>query len=254
MTGFTLKMIALFTMLLDHIKYAVPITNVFITRYFGRISFPIFAFLITEGYIHTKSKVKYIIRLVIFACISQIPFMLFRKLIDPEYTWNILFTFLFAIVGLIIYDFFIKYLKLNVDNDLTKCTSSNRCYSMFKIIHEILIFTVIIESFICILAFGTYINVDYGWFGILTVWIFYIFKPSKKFTIIMYEELVFIYYFIRSNCILHDINYLSMIFTMLPGLLIFFYNEKEGKKIKYLFYIFYPLHMFILYEISKILL
>ena len=60
MTGFILKFIAMCSMVLDHIKYAVPATNNFITQYFGRLAFPIFAFLISEGMIHTKSRKKYI--------------------------------------------------------------------------------------------------------------------------------------------------------------------------------------------------
>jgi hypothetical protein len=97
MTGFILKIIAVVTMVLDHIKYAVPVTDCFVTKYFGRISFPIFAFLISEGLIHTKNRKKYFLRMLIFACISQIPFMLFRSLVADKFLLNIMFTFLFAI-------------------------------------------------------------------------------------------------------------------------------------------------------------
>lgn len=161
MTGFALKIIALITMLLDHIKYSMPITNCFITKYFGRISFPIFAFLITEGYIHTSSKKKYIIRLLIFAVISQIPFMLFRTLVADKLMLNILFTFLLGILGIEIFDYFKKNIQIN---------------KIFKNI-------IVIISFLVIAILGSYISVDYGWFGIATIWIFYILKSSKSATL-----------------------------------------------------------------------
>ena len=54
MSIFFIKIVAYITMFLDHIKYVLPDTNCFITEFLGRISYPLFAFLITEGYIHTK--------------------------------------------------------------------------------------------------------------------------------------------------------------------------------------------------------
>lgn len=105
MTGFILKLIAVITMVLDHIKYAVPATDCFLTKYFGRISFPIFAFLVTEGWIHTRSRKKYFIRMIIFALISQIPFMLFRTLVADKFLLNIMFTFILGILAIMSIDF-----------------------------------------------------------------------------------------------------------------------------------------------------
>ena len=59
MSIFVIKIIACVTMVLDHVKYAIPATENFITIYLGRIAFPLFAFLITEGYIHTSNLKKY---------------------------------------------------------------------------------------------------------------------------------------------------------------------------------------------------
>lgn len=162
MTGFILKIIALITMLLDHIKYAIPATNGLLTQYFGRISFPLFAFLITEGYIHTRSREKYIKRLLIFAIISQVPFMLFRTLVADKLMLNIIFTFLLGILGIEIFDYFKKNTEIN------------------KMLGNV----IVIISFLVIAMLGSYISVDYGWFGIVTVWIFYILKPSKIATLL----------------------------------------------------------------------
>ena len=78
MSSFVIKIIACITMLLDHIKYSSPVFENFATEYLGRLSFPLFAFLIAEGYTHTKNLKKYYKRLFVFGLLSQIPFMLFR--------------------------------------------------------------------------------------------------------------------------------------------------------------------------------
>ena len=76
MTSFTLKIIALITMFIDHSGYVFA-GNFSFCNFIGRIAFPIFAFQISEGYKHTKNLKKYFLRLGIFALISQIPFSLF---------------------------------------------------------------------------------------------------------------------------------------------------------------------------------
>ena len=92
MSSFVIKCIACITMLLDHIKYSGPIFQNFLTEYFGRLSFPLFAFLASEAYYHTSDLKKYYKRLFIFALISQIPFMYFRSLVGEWKMLNIMFT------------------------------------------------------------------------------------------------------------------------------------------------------------------
>ncbi len=230
MTGFMLKVIALVTMVLDHIKYGVPATRCFVTQYFGRISFPLFAFLITEGLVHTKNRKKYITRLFIFALISQIPFMMFRSLVADKFLLNIMFTFLFAIVGIIILEFLENNQKL----------------------HKFFKFIIMTISLILILALSMLIPVDYSWYGIATVWLFYILRDNKIARTIMYIILVMLYYISLNIPKLDNINLISALFTMLPGIIILFYNGEKGKSFKYFFYVFYPVHMLLIYLISLI--
>ncbi len=79
MSGSALKILALLSMLADHCAYfllepATPVYNVL--RCFGRIAFPVFAFLISEGFAHTRSRNRYFFSLLAFALISEIPWYL----------------------------------------------------------------------------------------------------------------------------------------------------------------------------------
>ncbi len=230
MTGFVLKFIAMCSMVLDHIKYAVPATNNFITQYFGRLAFPIFAFLISEGMIHTKSRKKYILRMFIFACISQVPFLLFRGLVSQGFVLNVMFTFLFAIIGITIFDYF----------DITK-----EFPNFLKFIMTALVA-------ISILLMTLAVRMDYGWYGIATVWLFYVLKDKKILRTIGYIILVILYYFSRYIGFINKMDWISLAFASLPAIIILFYNGKQGRKLKYFFYLFYPVHMLVLYGLSFI--
>ena len=73
--GFSLKLIAVAAMTVDHIS-AVFFPSEIWMRLIGRLTMPIMAFLISEGYHYTRSVRKYLFRLLIFAIVSQVPYML----------------------------------------------------------------------------------------------------------------------------------------------------------------------------------
>ncbi len=100
MTNFVLKIIAMVTMFLDHFGYALY-GQFSSFNYIGRLAFPIFAFGISEGYAHTKSKKNYCIRLFMFAIISQAPFMLFCSIFRTGFMLNIFFTLLIGLIAII---------------------------------------------------------------------------------------------------------------------------------------------------------
>lgn len=233
MNVFVLKIIAIISMVLDHVKYAIPATKCFATEYLGRLALPIFAFLISEGFVHTHSRSKYMLRILIFALISQIPFYIFAKyLVHNNVRLNILFTFEMALIGLSVFDFFKKY------------------EGMPKWLDYIFILT----SWAFILSFSYYIHPDYSWYGVACVWLFYIFRNNKFIMSMSFIILVFIYYYINIGKHFHRTTYLSILFSVLPLLFILFYNGKQGKKMKYFFYVFYPLQFIILYGINYFLI
>lgn len=92
LNSFTLKMIAIICMIIDHVGY-IFFPNTIIFRAIGRIAFPIFCFLIVEGFHHTRSHMNYLIRLTIFALLSEIPFDL--AFLGTLFDWqhqNVFFT------------------------------------------------------------------------------------------------------------------------------------------------------------------
>ena len=227
MTVFVLKIIAIISMILDHLKYAVPATKGFATLYFGRIAFPIFAFLISEGFVHTHSRPKYLFRMLIFAIISQLPFHLFaHQLVHSKAILNVMFTFEIALCGLYIIDFFKK-------NDG---------------ISKFLDYIIIVASLIIILSITYYIHPDYTWYGVSCVWLFYIFRKSKILKAISFI-VIDIFYYLSIGLVVKS-DYKIILFSLIPIILILFYNGKQGRNLKYFFYFFYPVHMFILYFIG----
>lgn len=208
----------------DHIGIAILGRFSFLNL-IGRLAFPLFVFQATEGYIHTKDFKKHFIKLFIFACISQIPFMLFLSTFSNDYfSLNVLFSFILGLLAIYLYD-----------------KSNNKfCGLLFVIFFGIL---------------AEIIRVDYGMYAIFLMFVFYIFKSKK--TLMFFSSIILMILFYASYIIRFPdakvFYFLYMTFSCLSLVFIGLYNEKEGPKAKYLFYIFYPLHLVILYIISKFL-
>ena len=97
--GGALKLLAAALMLIDHVG-AILLPEMVILRCIGRLAFPIFAFFIAEGYAHTRSFGKYLLRMAIWAAVSEIPFNLeFGHFFVPG-RQNVLLTFCLALLTL----------------------------------------------------------------------------------------------------------------------------------------------------------
>ena len=225
MSIFLLKLVAIFFMFVDHVKYAFPTTYNFFTLYFGRIAFPIFAFCAIQASIHTKDIKKYIKRLFIAGLISEIPFLLFYRLPTiNSFGLNIEFTLILGVIASLLFDE-IKETKFGV-----------------------------LKGLLIVILLGIsaeYSFTDYGFFGVILIFSFSILKESKLKTFLASGSVVsgkYIYRIIRYG---FDTYYVwNWVFTLVPIFLILLYNGKKGKNIKWFFYIFYPLHLLLLYLFS----
>lgn len=221
MSTFMLKIIAIIAMLLDHTGYIIFNKFSFL-NYLGRLAFPIFAFLITEGYSHTSNLKKYLYRLTLFAIISQIPYMLFTSTFNNTFNLNILFTLILGLISIIIYN---------------------------KINNKILGFLLVTLAAILAQIFPF----DYGWFGIAIMFIFHIFKSKKLLLNLYFIIATFINFFFKFFITSNSIYLVVILFTCFALIPINLYNEKKGKSIKYFFYAFYPLHLITLYILNFII-
>lgn len=97
-----------------------------------------------------------------------------------------------------------------------------------------------------IILLGAFIPMDYGWLGILMIIVLHYFKIDTLFSTIFYLVVVL------SDCIISNSLFnFPQLFALIP---MFLYNEKKGKSVKYLFYLYYPLHFIILFLFKKFLL
>ena len=98
-SGSWLKVIAMLSMLIDHTAYYYGCNTPYLyelMRTVGRIAFPTFAFLLAEGFVHTRNRQKYLTSMFAFALLSEIPWML----LNHDGSHNVMFTLLAGIIGL----------------------------------------------------------------------------------------------------------------------------------------------------------
>ncbi len=231
LTNFQLKLLALIFMLCDHIaiKFLDKNTLYYLMRTIGRLSFPIFAFLLAEGFLKTKNRKKHAILLGVFALISEPIYDLFNKGGLDFTKFNVLFTFLSGYILLWLIEL------IEIDCKFFKSY-------MLKYAAKVAVFLVI--------AFITMqLNFEYNIAGILMILLFYNFHLEKSEKV---KDLVNAGTVIGVNTLLFSRS--IQWFGALSAVFIYLYNGKPGstKKYKYLFYIFYPMHLLVLWGISKI--
>ncbi len=211
--GFILKIIAIATMVIDHFtaafELAMPENIYYIGRNIGRISFPLFAYMIGVGYIHTKNKKNYLLRLVGVGLISEVLFdyLLFDKFFVMSYN-NIFFTLALGLLALIISG----YVRENIKN-----------LYVAALVEYAVVFQIGYLAQFC--------HTDYGFYGVFLIYTFYIYLRSKsKITLLL--PMLF-----------------GMIQTpyVLPAyLLIYLDDGTHGRHLsKYITYLFYPAHILV---------
>lgn len=222
LSGSALKIIALLSMLADHCAYFLmepntPLYNML--RCYGRIAFPVFAFLIAEDFAHTRSRNRYFLSLLCCALISEIPWYLLNS---ADGTHNVMFTLSIGVATLAVFDRLCEHRPLY-------------CFSIL---------------IMCTLAW--WVGVDYDWRGVLMIMLFYILRhqtiepwlsrhnvcfPSQALIQILFTFLLMIHYGIAG--------------AILASIVIFLYDgtrgQIKGAVAKYSFYAFYPLPLFLLY-------
>lgn len=223
-----MKLVAVIIMLIDHIAAAligrVLIYNgfpaklynfYFILRMIGRPSFPIYCFLLVEGFCRTRSKAKYALRLGVFALVSEIPFDLAFKARVLEFGHqNVFFTLLLGLLALCCYDYI----------------AGKRLPAAVK-----WLLCVVVLAVFCGVA--EFLKTDYAGEGVLAISAMYLFRKSNLKAM-------------TAGCMmlaLPNESEIPAFFALIPVAL---YNGERGLKLKYFFYIFYPAHLLVLWLIA----
>lgn len=268
MTTTALKLLALILMLIDHIGQFIPDTPIWF-GWIGRISAPLFIFAVVWGFTYTSDRKKYIIRLYLFSLVVAFMNLTINLIYNEPFValTNNFITPLFLIV-LILYIIEKKERKLYI------------VFGVWQIVSILLFFLIDVLSNLIGLGFpyphpladpyaplhflsSLFGNVFFNEGGILFIILgvlLYLTKDNKVKLIISYTGFsIFIYVLARKfgyergivEYIVPFADYQWMMIAALPFMLL--YNGKKGVGLKYLFYIFYPLHLAILYIIGQAL-
>ena len=232
LSGNVLKIIALVAMTIDHVGL-ILFPNILAFRIIGRIAFPIFAYFIAEGCKYTRNKLRYFLFMFGLGVVFDVVARIFAHTTDC----NILITFSLAILLVYLLDWF----KLSVSQKNAKLiVASVICFlasasAIFVICH-------VLPAYI-----PGFSGVDYGFAGIAVVVLVSIFDKQYLKLICLLVGLIVLAIFIGP---LGPIQW----FSLIAVLLLSWYNGQRGKlKLKYLFYVYYPAHILVLYGISMLI-
>lgn len=258
LTGNALKWIAIVTMLIDHVgatlvlqMYYANSTNDMLMTYYlvrsvGRIAFPIFCFLLAEGFCHTRSRGKYLLRLGIFALIAEIPF-------DLAFNWperspyslggileftsqNVFFTLFLGLCALWLWDALARRLPRWAEYPAAVVAALPACFAANLLCTD---YDVSGVALIVALGIGRGLpcRTESGADGTAAVRQ----EPDKMRRLF---QCLMGCLAIVGHCYFRD-NWIE-IFAIIGLLLTLLYNGKRGRGGKWFFYIFYPVHLLVL--------
>ena len=219
--SYHLKYIALITMIIDHsalvFRDMLSSGAYLFLRCIGRTAFPIFCFLLVEGFFHTGSRQRYLSRLVLFSILSEIPF-----------------DFVLYGSGENGLPYFMDFGHQNVFFTLALGFAAMMFLEQYKSNKSFYLAGILVPVFLAdILGF------DYGALGIITILLFYFHHKYPRF------PLCFCLIPLMCTSIVQALCICSMIFLYL-------YNGEKGHGQKYLFYVAYPVHLLLLYFIHQL--
>ncbi|XCP86841.1 TraX family protein [Roseburia hominis] len=188
-----------------------------ILRIIGRIAFPVFAYLLVEGFLHTSNWLNYAKRLFWFAVISEAAYDVPWSA-DSFLRQNVLWTFLIGLVML-------HHLRLE-----EHLAGRQRNGKMIRDILTAMLMAFLIQS-------------DYSALGVLLIAVLYIYRGNYRRQAAAGTVVLVLMTVVQT--MLYRMMWIQ-IFSVLAFVFLYFYNGERGRGNKYVFYVFYPLHLLIL--------
>lgn len=210
-SGSALKIIAVLSMVTDHCAYYLLDGNTWayeVMRCFGRVAFPVFAFLVAEGFAHTRNRMRYFLSLLLFAVISEVPWYLLN---GADGTHNVMFTLALGVAALAVFERLLKHGALAI-------------------------------AAILLVALSAEISgLDYGWHGIVEILVFHLFRSKKYCQSTRLLQLAFAFPFMSHYGIIGALLacFIIFLYNGTRGII-------HGKVAKYGFYAIYPVHLIII--------
>ncbi len=229
LSGSTLKIIAITSMLIDHTGAAVlrPLQRALpesmegtrqflnacypVMRGIGRIAFPIFCFLLVEGFCHTRSAGKYAGRLFFFALISELPFdFALADNLFSRHHQNVYFTLLIGLLVMMGVSYFERF-PAKKEWQHWCCLAAQAAIAVAGLYLAKALYT------------------DYGFKGVFLIEVLYFLRLDRKV-----------------QAIFGALAISWETWGPLGFVPVWFYNGTRGRQMKYFFYWFYPVHLIVL--------
>lgn len=222
LSGNRIKLLAALAMFCDHVGM-IFFPRVGIFRAIGRIAFPLFAFMIAEGAAHTRNMRRYLGRLAFIALISQFIFLV----AVPTFRQCIMVTFSLSIL-----------LILSIQNLKERKTPLAICL-FFGVSALVFFLCVVLPHILADIDF----SIDYGLIGVLLPVVIRL-LPNRTSRLFSVAAML---------CLLAVTDAPLQWFALLALPILFLYNGQRGKaNLKWFFYLFYPIHLALLYLIREI--
>ena len=221
-------------MLLDHLWAMVVPGSQWMT-YAGRIAFPIFAFQIAEGARHTSDFRRYALRLLAFACVSEIPFdLMYASTAFYPFHQNVMFTLLLGLLA-------VRGLERTREERTVKAAALG------------------LLGLLGAWLAGTAGMTDYGGMGVLTVAVFCVFRNfplarlGQAVCLLLLNMVFFRGEYVSLDLLGRVLELQTQGLALLALVPIWLYGGEKGRGgrvLQYGSYAFYPLHMLALYLIK----